>query len=579
MKIDRGINARPARQGTPLERFPNASGKKFVETRDFLQRHRQDYETAYRDFRWPTVTSFNWALDYFDPMAVGNHQPALCFVTGCELKQLSFSELSERSNRLANHLKAMGVERGDTVLVMLGNELALWLTTLASIKLGAILLPTSALTSAADLSDRMVRGRVKHVITGEALASEHDLIFQHVGRICVGDVPGWTPLFEYEGASPTFTPTHPTQANDPLFIYFTSGTTAKPKLVVHSHQSYPIGNLSTMYWLGLQPGDLHFNLSSAGWGKHAWSSFFAPWNAEAAVLVSDIPRFTPKSVLAVLSNHPVTTFCAPPTAWRMLIQESIESHPTTLREVVSAGEPLNPQVIDRVQQAWGVTIRDGYGQTETTAQIANTPGQPLVPGALGKPLPGWHIRTLDSAGQDSSDGELAISLDPYPAGLMCGYLQPDGSIARPSGPTYRTGDHATIDSQGYITFVGRTDDVFKSSGYRISPFELESLLLEHPSVMEAAVVPAADPVRTFVPKAFIRLSEGCPADRNTAVTLFRHIQLCASPFKRIRRIEFCDLPKTASGKIIRADLRRRQESYSGLKQDGEFYESDFAEIL
>ena len=565
--------------GTPVDRFPSAVGREFVKARNLLLRHREDYGTAYRDFRWPTVGTFNWALDYFDPMASENDQPALCFLTGRELQQVSFAEVSERSNRLANYLKTTGVRRGETVLVMLGNELALWLTSLAAIKLGAVLLPASALTSTADLSDRMARGRVKHVITGEALARKHAGIFKNVGRICVGEISGWMPFSKYEQSSPIFTPAELTDSNDPLFVYFTSGTTAKPKLVVHSHQSYPIGNLSTMYWLGVQPGDLHLNLSSAGWAKHAWSSFFAPWNAEATVLVYDVPRFNPRTILSLLRDFPVTTFCAPPTAWRMLIQEDLESYLTTLREVVSAGEPLNPEVIDRVHRAWGVTIRDGYGQTETTALIANTPGEPLVTGALGKPLPGWRIHSVDLEGKESSDGELAISTDPYPAGLMCGYLQSDGSIERPSGPMHRTGDLASVNDQGYVTFVGRTDDVFKSSGYRISPFELESLLLEHASVMEAAVVPAADPVRTIVPKAFIRLGEGCFPNRETALQIFEHIKLNASAFKRIRRIQFCDLPKTASGKIIRAELRRREESFQGLRQESEFYESDFTELL
>jgi acetyl-CoA synthetase len=564
------------RDGTPLEQFPSAAGREFVEARNLLLRHREDYELAYSNFRWPAVTAFNWALDYFDPMATGNDRPALCFVSRSALKQVSFAEMSERSNRLANYLRCMGAKRGDTVLVMLGNELALWLATLAAIKLGTIILPTSPLTSASDLSDRMIRGGVKHVITGQELAIEHNATFRNSNRICVGDAPGWAPLSDYEFADPLFTPTELTGANDPLFIYFTSGTTAKPKIVVHSHQSYPIGNLSTMYWLGLQPGDVHFNLSSAGWGKHAWSSLFAPWNAEASILIADATRFNAKNVLSILKEYPVTTFCAPPTAWRMLIQEDLESYSTSLREVVSAGEPLNPEVIDKVRQAWGVTVRDGYGQTETTAQIGNTPGQPIVAGALGRPLPGFEIHALGGDGSVSSDGELAISLDPFPTGLMQGYLQPDGSTMRPSGPMYRTGDLASIDSRGYITFVGRTDDVFKSSGYRISPFELESMLLEHPFITEAAVVPAADPVRTIVPKAFIRLSDGCPATAETASQIFEHIRRRASPFKRIRRLQFCDLPKTASGKIIRADLRRRQESYDGVRQDDEFYEVDFS---
>jgi len=460
---------------------------------------------------------------------------------------------------------------------MLGNELALWLSILAAIKLGAVVIPTSVLMTRDDLADRINRGKVSCVITRENQIEKFADIADHCIRVCTEDVSGWLALADYAAASSSFVPEREASAFDPMLLYFTSGTTAQPKLVVHS-QSYPIGSLSTMYWIGVKPGDIHLNISSPGWAKHAWSSFFAPWNGEATVLVVDEQRFNPKTVLEVIRDHSVTTFCAPPTVWRMIIQEDFGSYKNKIREAVSAGEPLNPEIIVRVKKEWDVVIRDGYGQTETTAQIGNTPGQLVTPGSVGRPLPGYDIRVLNEHGEDSSEGELGISLDPLPPGLMLGYLQPDGSISGLQGEIYRTGDLASIADNGTLTFVARTDDVFKSSDYPIRPFELESLLMEHPCIAEAAVVPSADPVRIAVPKAFICLAMGYALDRATALEIFRHIRMRISPFKKVRRIEFCNLPKTISGKILRSKLRKQEAAKDGQRKEHEFYESDFPEL-
>ncbi len=268
-----------------------------------------------------------------------------------------------------------------------------------------------------------------------------------------------------------------------------------------------------MYWIGLQQGDVHLNISSPGWAKHAWSSLFAPWNAGATILALNHPRFDARAILRILDEARVTTFCAPPTVWRMLVQEDLRALPVHLREAVSAGEPLNPEVIEQVARAWGITIRDGYGQTETTLQIGNMPGQPVHPGAMGRPAPGYRIRLLDPDGADAEEGEIAIALDPAPLPLMVGYLADDGTLQPLAGPVYRTGDVALRNEDGSLTYVGRADDVFKSSGYRISPFELESVLIEHPAVAEAAVVPSPDPVRTALPKALHRPRRGPCARR------------------------------------------------------------------
>ena len=365
-----------------------------------------------------------------------------------------------------------------------------------------------------------------------------------------------------------------TLATDPLLLYFTSGTTSKPKLVLHSHQSYPVGHLTTMFWIGVRPGDVHLNISSPGWAKHAWSSVFAPWNAGATIVILNQGRFDAAGLLEVLGRVGVTTFCAPPTVWRMLVQEDLAAHRVVLREAVAAGEPLNPEVIERVREAWGVGIRDGYGQTETTLQIANTPGQVVEAGSMGRPLPGYRVGLLDAEGVEVDEGEIALALDPAPLGLMQGYLQEDGSVRAPEGAWYRTGDVAMRNADGTLTYVGRADDVFKSSGYRISPFELESVLIEHPAVAEAAVVPSPDATRTALPKAFVALAEGFAADAGTAAAIFAHLRARLAPYKRVKRIEFFELPKTISGKIRRVELRRLE---AGRRAGGEMGATEFLE--
>jgi acetyl-CoA synthetase len=561
----------------------NARSAPFLLARDFLLRHREDYETACRDFAWPKFDRFNWATDYFDVMARNNAQPALWLVDedGSELK-LSFAALSERSNQVANTLRALGVRRGDRILVMLGNVAPLWECMLAAMKLGAVIVPATTLLTPADLQDRFARGQVRHVIASADAAAKFADVAGDYTRIVVGhEVAGWIPFEKAYTASTSFSPDGETQVNDPLLLYFTSGTTAKPKLVLHSHQSYPVGHLSTMYWLGLRPGDLHLNISSPGWAKHAWSCFFAPWNAQAAVFIFNQRRFNARDLLDAIVRCGVSTFCAPPTVWRMLIQEDLAAWQVRIRELISAGEPLNPEVIERVRNAWGLTIRDGYGQTETTAVVGNSPAQKVKAGSMGRPLPGYRVALLDLDGAPVKEGEICLTLEPRPTGLMQGYQGQDGraSSRAAEDAVYRTGDVAAIDDDGYLTYVGRADDVFKSSDYRISPFELESVLIEHPAVAEAAVVPSPDPMRLAVPKAFLALAPGHAADRDTALSIFRHCRATLAPFKRVRRLEFAELPKTISGKIRRVELRRAEalNQQSGKRASLEFWEDDFSE--
>jgi acetyl-CoA synthetase len=561
--------------------MPNAT-EIFRRARDFLQAHRTDYDAAYGAFVWPTLDHFNWALDWFDVIAEGNERTALHLVAedGAETK-LSYRELAERSNRMAVFFRRHGVERGHRILMMLPNSVPIWEVMLAAMKLGAVVIPATTLLTPDDLRDRIERGGVRHVVTDAAGAEKMRAVPGSYAKFCVGErTSGWIHYAHGYDEQPIFIPHGDTNSNDPLLLYFTSGTTAKPKLVLHTHASYPVGHLSTMYWLGLKEGDVHWNISSPGWAKHAWSNFFAPFNAGATVFVHDYGRFVAKRTLAVLAKHEITTLCAPPTVWRMLILEDLAAYPVKLREAISAGEPLNPEVIDRVKQAWGLGIRDGYGQTETTCQIGNSPGQPIQEGSMGRPLPGYRVALLDPEGREADEGEIALATTPRPTGLMAGYLDdPTLNEFVTRGGYYRTGDVARRDENGYITYVGRADDVFKSSDYRISPFELESALIEHEAVAEAAVVPSPDPVRGVVPKAFLILKPGHQGSRELGLQIFQFVRRRLASYKRVRRIEFSDLPKTISGKIRRVELRTQEAARTDQSRKPlEFWQEDFPEL-
>jgi acetyl-CoA synthetase len=565
-----------------------ASTATFRAARDLLLERREDHAAAYRDFRWPQLGEFNWAVDWFDVVAAGQMRPALRVVSsdGSE-RALSFAEMAARSNRVANWLRERGVSRGDRLILMLGNQVELWETILAAMKVGAVLIPATTLLGPDDLVDRVERGGARHVVTTAADAGKFDAVPGGYTRIAVGGrVDGWLDYAEADGEPAEFTPDGPTRADDPLLLYFTSGTTAQPKLVEHTHASYPAGHLSTMYWIGIRPGDVHLNVSSPGWAKHAWSNVYAPWNAEATVLIVNQDRFDAAGLLDQMVRCGVTTFCAPPTVWRMLIQEDLARWPVQTRELVAAGEPLNPEVIEHVRRVWGITIRDGYGQTETTAQIGNPPGQPLKVGSMGRPLPGYTVALLDPiSGAEAQEGEIALDLRARPLALMTGYRDSAERTAEAMADGYyHTGDVATRDEDGYITYVGRTDDVFKASDYRISPFELESVLIEHEAVAEAAVVPSPDALRLAVPKAYVSLAAGHEPTRATALAILAYARAHLAPYKRVRRLEFAALPKTISGKIRRVELRTNEADRHGrgepttARAEGEYWEEDLPEL-
>src|ERR687889_170458 len=539
------------------------------QARDLLLHHREDQEAAASSSP-PRLRHVNWALDWFDVIAAQpgtSSRTALWVVDedGSHTKA-TYEELSVRSGQLAAWLRAQGVDRGDRLLLMLGNQVELWEVLLACIKLGVVVIPATTLLGTEDLVDRVHRGHVAHVVARSTDTGTFAGVPGSWTRIAVGDdVEGWLSYGSSFEHLETFEPEVATRADETLLLYFTSGTTATPKLVEHTHASYPVGHLSTMYWIGLQPGDVHLNISSPGWAKHAWSNLFAPWLAEATVLIVNQPRFAADGLLRTMAECGVTTFCAPPTVWRMLVQADLAAYRgrIPLREVVGAGEPLNPEVVEQVRRAWGLTVRDGYGQTETTAQVGNPPGAPLRLGSMGRPLPGYDVVLLDPVtGRAAEEGEICLRLDGAlgrPVGLMVGYRDDADLTAQAMRDNaYHTGDVARRDADGYLTYVGRSDDVFKASDYRISPFELESVLIEHPAVAEAAVVPSPDPLRLAVPKAFVTLAAGYEASADTARSILEFARDNLAPYQRIRRLEFAELPKTISGKIRRVELRGRE---------------------
>jgi len=522
-----------------------------------------DYDKAVDTFSFPRLAgAFNWATDWFDVIARDNHRIALWIVeeSGSE-QQITFADMAARSDRVGTWLARLGVGKGDRVILMLGNQVELWESMLAVAKLGAVIMPTTAALGPADLSDRIGRGGAGFVIANTADTAKFDEVPGDYTRIVVGGpVDGWHRYADAYDLTPAQPFTACTTVDDPMLIYFTSGTTSKPKLVQHSQVSYPVGHLSTMAWIGLGPEDVHLAISSPGWAKHAWSCFFAPWIAEATIFVYNYSRFDAATLLGQMRHAGINTFCAPPTVWRMLIQGNLGAKPEGLREVLAAGEPLNPNVIAQVERAWDLTIRDGFGQTETTLQVGNAPGQPVKPGSMGRPMPGVPVVLIDPlTGELADEGEICLDLSADPLNLMTGYLgDRQRNEAVMAGGYYRTGDVASRDEDGYITYIGRTDDVFKSSDYQVSPFELESVLIEHPAVVEAAVVPQPDDIRLAAPKAYVCLAEGWEASAETARQIMEYARDHLAPYLKVRRVEFCELPKTISGKIRRVELRRRE---------------------
>ncbi|MGH7777434.1 MAG: AMP-binding protein [Candidatus Dormibacterales bacterium] len=530
-----------------------------------------DYDAAVRSFRIHVPRYFNFARDVVGGWAHDPGKLAMLWLgPGGAERRITFLEFDERSDAFAEVLAREGVRPGDRVMVQLGRIPQWWEVLLGCLKVGAVAVPGTVLLTPKDIAYRTRLAEAVAYVTDAAGASRVDEVKAEcpsLQRLFVVGEPreGWLSYEAETALSSGRPPEVATMSSDPALIYFTSGTVGNPKMVLHTHASYPLGHVITgRFWLDLRPDDLHFNLSETGWAKAAWSSLFGPWSQGAAVFVHDAPgRFDAGQTLDVLESYPITVFCAPPTAYRMLVLQDLGRHRNSLRHCVGAGEPLNPEAIESWRNAYGLTIRDGYGQTETVLLCGNFPPLEVRPGSMGKPSPAMEVAIIDEEGEavaPGGEGDIALRVTPRrPVGLFKEYWRnPEATRASARGGWYVTGDRARADADGYLWFVGRADDVIISAGYRIGPFEVESALVEHPAVAEAAVVGAVDALRGTLVKAYVILAPGHrPSDR-LAWEIQEHVKRVTAAYKYPREIEFVsELPKTISGKIRRVELRSR----------------------
>ncbi|MEN6443378.1 MAG: AMP-binding protein [Methanoregula sp.] len=539
-----------------------------------------DYDAMYRDFKIDVPEYFNFGFDVIDAWAKKDRNKiAMIWLNqqGVE-KKFTFWDLMRLSNQVVNMLIKYGVNKGDRVMIMLPRIPEWWIVTLALIKRGAVYCPAPTMLTHKDLKYRINAAEIKMVITMEEEAAKIDEVAKECPSLSCklmvdGKRPGWISYpveLDYPAPVSTKLVTLPgmkkTKSTDPLVIFFTSGTTGEPKMVVHDH-SYPLGHIVTArFWHDIRVNDLHFTLSDTGWAKSAWGKLYGQWLEGAAIFVYDIRgKFNATEILPLIEKYGITTFCCPPTIYRMLILADLDKFDfTELRHCVSAGEPLNPEVIKAWKDATGLTIYEGYGQTETVLCIGTFPGMTPKFGSMGKPSPGWHIELHDDNGKpvaEHEEGRIAIKIEPTPpVGMFRGYLdnEEENKKSFVNGWFY-TGDKAYRDEDGYFWFIGRDDDVIKASGYRIGPFEVESALIEHPSVAEAAVVGSPDDIRGLIVKAFIILKPGFKPSDALVKELQTYVKNVTAPYKYPRAIEFVSsLPKTISGKIRRKELREKE---------------------
>jgi len=528
-----------------------------------------DDRTVLKDLRVPEF--YNFAVDTIGRWAENSDKRAILWVDehGAH-RDLTFREVRDLSDRVAQGLMSLGIKAGDRVLVVIPPVPEWWITLMALFKIGAIAVPGTSQLTGRDMQYRLELAEARAIIVdAEAAGKVHEYVAdQDIVRVVIGSREGWSSYPDGEGSTADFVPAR-TRSSDPALLYFTSGTTGYPKMVLHTHASYPIGHVVTgKYWQGLTAHDLHWNLSDTGWAKAAWSCLFGPWSQGAAVFVyRQYGKPNPDKLLQQFAEHNITSFCGPPTIFRMLVQTDLTRFDySSLRSCVAAGEPLNPEVIQTWEHATGLTIRDGYGQTETVAIVGNTPNEAIRLGSMGKPLPGFDVDVIDDVGERveaGQEGDIAVRVKPLrPVGLFEEYWHDEAATAsRYVGDWYITGDRAYRDEDGYLWFVGRADDVIISSAYRIGPFEVESALLEHPSVAEAAVVGKPHHERGEIVKAFVVLSAGIIGSPALALELQNHVKSVTAPYKYPREIEFIDeLPKTVSGKIRRVELRERENA-------------------
>jgi acetyl-CoA synthetase len=534
----------------------------------------KDYETLYKEFKWEVPEYYNFAFEVVDKWAEDRTKLALVSIhaDGEKASYHTFYDLKTLSDRFANVLLDLGVKKGDRVLVMLESIPQWYVVMIAMFKLGVVPMPGTVLLTSKDVEYRINRAEANMVITD----------VNHVGRVerIAGKCPALkhkivvdAPVLEWlyyedlmDKASPILDieKIENTRSDDPMLLYFTSGTTGNPKMVLHTHK-YPIGHLVTAKFAqALTSCDLHWTISETGWAKAAWGKLFGQMIVGAAIIQWETPgRFDPDGLLKAMERHGVTTFCAPPTVYRLLIQQDLSKYHLNLRHCMSAGEPLNPEVIKVWKDTFDLDIYDFFGQTETVCVLSNFPFMSIKYGSVGKPTPGHDVRIVDDEGNELSpneEGNIAIYLgNGRPPGLMKDYWKdPDAMAKAFHHDHYFTGDRAYKDEDGYFWFVGRDDDVIKSSGYRIGPFEVESALMEHPAVAECAVVGAPDPkgVRGILVKAYIILAKGYKSSDDLTKDIQNHVKTTTAPYKYPRLIEYVkELPKTISGKIKRKELR------------------------
>jgi acetyl-CoA synthetase/medium-chain acyl-CoA synthetase len=532
-----------------------------------LDRYRRTCES----FRWEVPDPFNFGRDVVDRFALDPERPALLWrsVEGHE-RRLRFSDVSAASNQFAHLLVALGVSPGDPIIVMLPRLPEWQIALVGALKAGALVIPCSTILRPKDIRYRANHSGAVAMISaasqipaveqvrGELASVRHRLAWMGEG----GAAPdGWTDLGTALAAQPTDGSARcETRASDPALVYYTSGTTGPPKAVLHDHAYTWSQRYTAEFWLGVRGEDRLWTTSDTGWAKAAYSVLFGPWSSGAEVFMYD-GRFEPSRELALLSEIQPQVFCAPPTEFRLLVKQDLSGlQLPRLRECVSAGEPLNPEVIRAWRDATGITIRDGYGQTETILLVGNFPGNPVRPGSMGLPMPGHRIEIIDEDGRILPPREVGdIALGDSPPSLFRGYWRDDDASERARrGQWYVTGDRGYRDEDGYLWFVGRADDVIISAGYRIGPFEVESALVEHPDVLEAAAVGVPDPDRGSIVKAFVVLRPGVRGDEKLVQSLQDHVKSVTAPYKYPRQVEFlAELPKTVSGKIRRVDLRQR----------------------
>ena len=535
--------------------------------------------TSYQDFRENfrirVPESFNFAFDVVDEYA--RTEPDRLALVWCDERGASatftFAQLKEASDRTANLLRSLGIGRGDPVMLVLKRRYEYWFCLLALHKLGAVAIPATHQLTPKDLVYRNNAADVKMII-----AVADPAVLEHVEaaepksptlcrKVAVGGArPGWVDFDrELAGTGSAFERPGGDAASrneDTLLLYFTSGTTGYPKMVRHNY-TYPLGHILTAaYWQRAGDGGLHFTVSDSGWAKSAWGKIYGQWLAGAAVFVYDYDKFVPTDLLKVIAEYRVTTFCAPPTLYRYLIKEDLSRYDLShLEWAVIAGEPLNPEVYNQFLRLTGLRVHEGYGQTECTVAVATYPWMEPLPGSMGLPSPGYDLDLLDDEGRScevGEVGEIVIRTDRRrPVGLFDGYYRdPDLTEQSWHDGIYHTGDTAWRDEDGYYWFVGRKDDVIKSSGYRIGPFEVESALLEHPAVLECAVTAAPDPMRGQVVKATVVLAARYQASDGLVAELQEHVRQVTAPYKYPRIVEFVqELPKTISGKIRRVEIR------------------------